>query len=176
MQLLVLYHRNDKAYWEQFQQHLLHLQRQGVIQLFHEGSILAGANTANSMQQYLQQADMILLLISADFIASDKLCQYAVQALQQGKRIVPILLRPCMWQDTEWGTLPHLPEKPIALYAPPETGFYEAVIGLRKMIDPNYTPPNVEEFKKEVENKNPVYQQIAEKIYNINHIDKADFS
>ena len=140
MNIFILHAPEDADYWHQLQKHLAELQRQKVISTYHEGSMTAGSNIATEMQNYLQHADMVLLLVSPDFLASDQHYQYAEQALQLGKKVVPIIVRPCMWQDTAWGKLAALPTggKAISQYSQPDEGVYEVVVGLRMLIDPSY--------------------------------------
>lgn len=140
MNIFVLYTPEDAHYWQQLQKHLAELQRQNVISTYHEGSMTAGSTIAAEMQTYLDRADMVLLLVSPDFIASDRQYHYAEQAQNAQKRIVPILVRPCMWQDPAWGKLAPLPTsgKAVSQYDKADDGFFEVAQGLRKLIEPDW--------------------------------------
>lgn len=161
MNIFILHAPEDANYWHQLQKHLAELQRQKVISTYHEGSMVAGSNIATEMQNYLQHADMVLLLVSPDFLASDQQYHYAEQALQLGKRVVPIITRPCMWQDTAWGKLAVLPTggKAISQYDKLDEGVYEVVVGVRRLIEPNYVAPKYEECDKKVPRNEPISQQ-----------------
>lgn len=163
MNIFVLYTPEDAHYWQQLQKHLAELQRQNVISTYHEGSMTAGSTIAAEMQTYLDRADMVLLLVSPDFIASDRQYHYAEQAQNAQKRIVPILVRPCMWQDAAWGKLAPLPTsgKAVSQYDKADDGFFEVAQGLRKLIEPDWEgeengdktstpPPNSNELQMRI--------------------------
>jgi hypothetical protein len=176
MNTLVLYATEDYPIFEQLDKHLALLKRQNVLTIYHENNINASSETNVEMQTYLQQADIVLLLVSADFLHSDEQFGYAQQALQQNKTVVPIIARPCMWNDAKWGHITAIPTKPISQYNDPNQGFYDTVVALRKIIDPTYQPIGFEEYQQQINTPTVVYNQTAGKIYNITHIDKADFS
>ncbi len=146
MNIFILHAPEDANYWQQLQKQLAELQRQNVISTYHEDSITAGSTIATEMQTYLERADMVLLLVSPDFIASDQQYLYAEQATKQGKKVVPIIVRPCMWRDTAWGKFAALPTngKAISQYDKPDNGFFDVAQGLHKLIDPNYVGQNID--------------------------------
>jgi tetratricopeptide (TPR) repeat protein len=148
MNILVIYATEDYPIFEQLDKHLALLKRQNVLTIYHKNNINASSETAANMQTYLQQADIVLLLVSADFLHSDEQFGYAQQALQQKKTVVPIIARPCMWNDANWGHIPAIPTKPISQYNDPNQGFYDTVVALRKTIDPTYQPATFEEYQK----------------------------
>jgi hypothetical protein len=185
--LLVLYADKDKNYFDELQKHLSSLVREKVINLYWKHDITAGKETETIMQSYLQQADMVLLLVSSDFIDLNKEYNYTQQALQKGKTIVPIIVRTCVWTDTVWGQINALPpnNKAVSEYTNQDQAFYDIAIGLRKIIDTTHVPIVQPEHKPQTNEATTVYDQTAEKIvydqtaekiYNIQHIDKADFS
>ncbi len=148
MNILVLYATEDYPIFEQLDKHLALLKRQNVLTIYHENNINASSETNVQMKTYLQQADIVLLLVSADFLHSDEQFGYAQQALQQKKTVVPIIARPCMWNDAKWGHITAIPAKPISQYNDPNQGFYDTVVALRKTIDPTYQPIVYEEYQK----------------------------
>jgi tetratricopeptide (TPR) repeat protein len=148
MNTLVLYATEDYLVFEQLDKHLALLKRQNVLTIYHKNNINVSSETNVEMQTYLQQADIVLLLVSADFLHSNEQFGYAQQALQQKKTIVPIIARPCMWNDAKWGRIPTIPNQPISQYNDPNQGFYDTVVALRKIIDPTYQPATFEEYQK----------------------------
>ena len=187
MNTLVLYATEDYSTFEQLDKHLALLKRQNVLAIYHKNNINASSETNVEMQTYLQQADIVLLLVSADFLHSDEQFGYAQQALQQNKTIVPIIARPCMWNDAKWGHIPAIPTQPISQYNNPNQGFYDTVVALRKIIDPTYQPIGFEEYQKtytaaiqnnsqQTGNNNKTYQEVtnstiidnSQTIYNTN--------
>src|SRR5437762_3647663 len=104
----------DKDLRDQLANHLMQLKRDELISEWHDQQILAGSDRAQTIDQAIHSAHLILLLISADFLASDTCYQIEMrQALEHHRRveahIVPILLRPCDWQSSPFAHLQCLP-------------------------------------------------------------------
>ena len=117
------YSHADEQLRDQLAQHLSILQRQNVIELWHQRRIAPGTERAREIAEHLEQADLILLLVSADFLASDYINGVEVQrALQRHEdpndraRVIPVILRSVEWHGAPFGELQALPTdgKPIA--------------------------------------------------------------
>jgi hypothetical protein len=65
------YSHKDEAIRDQLETHLAMLKRQGVISTWDDRRPIAGDNIDNGIALELEQADIILLLVSPDFLASD---------------------------------------------------------------------------------------------------------
>ena len=135
------YSQKDKALRAQLVTHLANLQRQGQIQAWHDGQIEAGTDREDAIEQKLQSAQVILLLISPDFMASD-FCyeQQMQQALdrhrQRQARVIPILLRS---MDTKGAPFSHLQMLPrdgraITQWADQDLAFSNVVQGIRRVV------------------------------------------
>ncbi|MFT5168309.1 MAG: hypothetical protein ACI8P3_003550 [Saprospiraceae bacterium] len=81
------------------------LSQRGFIDIWQEGKIGYNKNTDAVISAYLQQSQIILLLISANFLAPDCYGKYeqdlrtAYERQKQGKaEVIPVILRPCIWQ------------------------------------------------------------------------------
>src|SRR6266487_4558204 len=99
------YAREDEGLLNQLKTHLKALQRQELIDTWHDRNISAGTEWEREINKHLNEADIILLLISPDFMASDY-C-YSVEmkrALERHKAgeayVIPIILRPVDWEET----------------------------------------------------------------------------
>jgi hypothetical protein len=117
LQLLLLYHENDAPLRQELEKHLATLRNSGLVELWHEGKILAGSNIDQSIAQKLQTADVIVPLITANFMDSDKLYEQdlkiAVTRHDSGKaKLVPILMTPYDLYDTVFNELNTLMPKP----------------------------------------------------------------
>jgi len=91
---------------------------------------------------HLERADIILLLISADFIASDY-C-YSIEMMRALERhdagearVIPIILRPTYWQETPFSKLQVLPTegKPVMKWRDRDDAFLDIAEGIRKAIE-----------------------------------------
>src|SRR5919199_1824781 len=71
IELFVSYSHTDEAPWHELENHLALLRRQGVITTWYDRQIIAGSEWAQEIDTHLTTAQIILLLISADFLASD---------------------------------------------------------------------------------------------------------
>jgi len=64
------YSHADEELRDQLEKHLTMLKRQGAIETFHDRRIPAGNEVDRSISAELERADVILLLVSPDFLAS----------------------------------------------------------------------------------------------------------
>ncbi len=71
LELFYSYSHKDEVLRDQLQSHLSLLKRQGVIAEWHDRRISAGREWEGQIDQHLNTSQIILLLISADFLASD---------------------------------------------------------------------------------------------------------
>lgn len=105
----------DRGLFDELQKHLS-LQRQlGLIEIWYDSAISAGQNFADSIKAYINQADLVVLLISADFLASDQCfgmeMRYAQeQHVSRAIPIIPVLLRPADLRDFPLAAYSHLPQ------------------------------------------------------------------
>jgi len=98
-----LYDQEDEPWKNMLDKHLAALKRTKGIHTWDESKISAGEVVDERIKQQLDQANLIFLLISSDFLASDKLyneqLRQAMQRNGDGKAyIIPILVRPCAWE------------------------------------------------------------------------------
>ncbi|HNL08547.1 MAG TPA: hypothetical protein PKH93_13310, partial [Chitinophagales bacterium] len=88
-----------------------------------------------------------------------------------------VLVRPCVWRDALLEQCLVMVNKPITDYAQIDTAYHDNTIAIAQSIDPSYVAISNDKSKEEDgAQQAPVQQQFAAKIYNIQHIDKADFS
>jgi TIR domain len=69
--ILFCYAREDELFLNQLKAHLKPLQRRGLIEVWHDRDISAGMEWEREISQHLNTAQIILLLISPDFMNSD---------------------------------------------------------------------------------------------------------
>ena len=98
IRLFYSYSHDDESFREQLEKHLALLKRTGVIEEWHDRQIGAGTEWEGQINDNLEQADVILLLISASFLASDycfdKEMTRAMERHDAGKaRVIPVILR-----------------------------------------------------------------------------------
>jgi hypothetical protein len=112
--LYLCYAQKEKTLRVALEAHLQPLKQQGLITTWHDGEIRAGAEWQSELRLHLQTADIILLLISSNFLASDNLYREGMlEALGRHERgeavVIPILMRPVDWEATSISKLRILP-------------------------------------------------------------------
>ena len=115
LKAFISYSHVDEALKSSLLAHLKPLERLGQIESWSDRSIKPGDSIDEEIRRQLESADLILLLVSVDFINS-KYC-YEIElakALERHRkkelRIIPIILRSCVWQHTPFGGLLALPK------------------------------------------------------------------
>src|ERR1051326_920204 len=112
--LFYSYAHEDEPLREQLEKHLRLLSRQGIISDWHDRQIVAGMNWEQEIDEHLNTASIILLLISSDFLNSDYCYDREMQrALERHKHgeahVIPVILRPCDWHNAPFGHLQCVP-------------------------------------------------------------------
>lgn len=128
----------DEALRDQLEIHLAGLKRQGVVETWHDRRIAAGSDLDHTISRELEAADVILLLVSANFIASDycydREMRRALERHEAGDaRVIPVILRRCDWHGTPFGKLMATPKdgKPITTFPDLDEGFMQVVEALK---------------------------------------------
>ena len=112
--MFISYAHEDEPLRKQLETHLSLLQRQDLVSTWQDRQIRAGTDWAQEIDEHLNSASVILLLVSADFLASDYCYGVEMQrALDRDKagqaKVIPIALRPCDWKDAPFAHLQALP-------------------------------------------------------------------
>jgi internalin A len=105
VRLFYSYSHKDENLRNELETHLKLLQRQGLIDTWHDRKIEAGDEWKQKIDENLEQADIILLLVSADFIASDycyeKEMRRALERHENNEtRVIPVIIRDVNWRVT----------------------------------------------------------------------------
>lgn len=117
------------------------LQRTGAIACWHDRRIIPGQEWEPQISEQLLSAELILLLISSDFIASDfcyriELEQAMERHSRDEARVIPILLRPVDWKGTPFARLQILPSDavPVTNWASRDAAYLDIAQGIRRAI------------------------------------------
>lgn len=131
----------DYTFREQLSAHLHSLVQQELLSEWHEQLIPAGTEAVKERRSAWLSADIILLLLSADYFSSnaydDQEMQQALERHRSGQVIVvPILIRPCDWQSTVVAHLQCLPrnEIPVTLWENRDASLLSIAQELRHLI------------------------------------------
>jgi hypothetical protein len=126
--VFISYAHQDVVYLDRLTTHLRPLEREGILEVWADTKLIPGANWRREIELALQRARIALLLLSADFLASEFIHQYELPTLlahaeTTGTRILPLIVNPCRYQRHPLlGSLQSLndPHRPLSTLAPHE--------------------------------------------------------
>jgi formylglycine-generating enzyme required for sulfatase activity len=114
IEVFLSYSHKDDELRQELSSHLSILTRQKLIKPWDDRAIDAGKEWAQEIADSLERAEIILLLVSADFISSEY-C-YGIElkrALERHKsktvQVISVIIRDCDWQESPLGQLQALP-------------------------------------------------------------------
>src|SRR5437764_14328416 len=136
------YAEADEQLALELEKHLSVLKREGVISTWSRGQISAGRDKSQEVSERLSTASIILLLLSANFVASDACysieMQQAVERHNAGEAsVIPVVLRPMDdWQNTPFGKLVALPSNgvPVTGWVDEHAAFADVARGIRLVL------------------------------------------
>lgn len=157
--VFISYADADEALKVELEKHLKVLEMNNIISTWNDRKIVAGSERKKEIDKHLYSSQVILLLISSDFIASDycygdemhtsmKL-HYSHKAI-----VIPIMIRAVDdWQSTPFGKLEVLPKnaKPITLWSNLDEAFSNVVKGIREMIQ-RFIVKNNNAYEEKIDN------------------------
>ncbi len=142
VQIFCSYTDSDESWLCEMIKHLSLSTRQGLLTLWHHQHISPGSNWQQVIDTHLETADVILLLISADFLASDYCygieMMRALERHQRGEaQVIPILIRPVDWKHAPFAHLHTLPinTKPLSLWEDKDAALADVSENLRRLLE-----------------------------------------
>jgi len=144
LRLFYSYSHIDKIHRNELAKHLVLLRREGKIAEWFDGMIVPGKPLDPTIKENLRQADIVLLLISADFLDSDYCWDVEMQTALKRNRdgttlVIPIMVRPVEdgWRTTMFGELKALPSdaKPITTWTNSDEAWANVADGIRHAVD-----------------------------------------
>jgi hypothetical protein len=141
IKIFYCYARKDKELRDELETHLEFLRRSGQITAWYDREIQPGTEWKREIDAHLDSADIVLLLISPNFMRSDY-C-YGVEmhrALERQRageaRVIPIILRPVAWERTPLSELQALPTdgKPVTSWRSRDEAFRDVAKGIYEVV------------------------------------------
>lgn len=142
VEIFFCYARKDQTLLNDLKTHLMPMVREDLINMWHDADISPGIEWEEEINNHLHRAHIILLLVSADFIASDY-C-YGIEmkrAMERHKhrevRVIPIILRPVDWIRAPFAKLQALPAEalPVTSWSRYEEAFLDIARGIRSIVE-----------------------------------------
>ena len=138
IELFFSYSHKDQGMRDEMDKYLSVLKRSNRIATWHDRKISAGSEWGKEIDEYLDRADIILLLVSADFLASDYCwgieMKRALQRHELGQALViPVILHPCDWEDAPFAKFQALPRdaRPVSSWPDPAEALTDIARGIR---------------------------------------------
>ena len=140
--IFISYAHADEDLKKELDKHLAGLKRSKKIETWNDRQIIAGQEWDEVIKTELERSDIILLLISIDFIASqyiwDKELATAMKRHEEGTaHVIPIILKNCLWQEMPFAKLQALPRnaKPVTSYAIDDDAYTEISVSLNQLVN-----------------------------------------
>ncbi|GAC1565883.1 MAG: hypothetical protein NVS2B2_37560 [Ktedonobacteraceae bacterium] len=151
VKIFFCYAHEDEPLLNKLKTQLRPLQRQGLIDVWHDRDIRAGAKWEQEIGKHLNSADIILLLVSPDFMDSDYCygteMQQALERHERGEsRVIPVILRPVYWKGA-LGSLQALPKDATPVlnqsWHSTDDAFFDVAESIRKVVEELTTQPAI---------------------------------
>lgn len=173
IELFYSYSHKDKQLCDLLETHLKALQRSGLIRSWYDRKINPGTEWSEQIQQAMERAGIILLLVSPDFMESDYCYEielpFAMKRHESGDAIViPILLRPVVYQDTPFAKLQMLPKgaRPVIEWGRRDKAFNDIAAAIRSIIIEKRLHPDGTTTNQQLESQGRVLDAaVPQKVY-----------
>lgn len=104
--VFISYSHKDELWKDRLVEHLGVQQEQGLLEIWEDRQLPAGAHWHEGIQTALKSASIFVLLISARSLTSDYILHEevtrAIARRPEGVRIFPIVVEPCLWKAVPW--------------------------------------------------------------------------
>lgn len=136
------YAHKDENFRLKLEKHLSVLKNLGEIRFWSDRKISAGSEWKKQIDSHLNSSQIILLLVSPDFLASEYITSIELkQAMERHEtedaRVIPVILRPCHWEKAPFGKLQGLPKegKPVTQWRNKDEAFLDVVKGILSVVE-----------------------------------------
>ena len=145
LRVFVSYSREDKEYCQSLLKYLKLFEKEGLINVWWDGEIIPGTEWDIEIKNRVNEADIIILLISNAFLVSDYIDRVELKEAMERhaaniSRVIPIIVKPCAWNKSPLGKLQALPEnpeggiKPVSHWIDEHDAWYAIQEGIGKAI------------------------------------------
>lgn len=141
IEVFLSYAHEDHEMCKKMSRHLANLKHQNIIEDWYDHKIAPGDEWASEIEQRLNSARIILLLISVDFLNSEYIysveLKHAIERHKRGEaRVIPVIVRSCDWEGAPFSHLQALPKDALAVtkWADEDDAFVNIVQGIRAAI------------------------------------------
>jgi Effector-associated domain 11/TIR domain len=142
LSVFISYSKKDIELKEELITHLASLRRRNIVSNWDDRHLIGGESWDEAIKVKMREADIILFLVSANFIATDYIWNHEIpiaeEQRQKGKaRVIPIILKACNWTQLDFAKQLALPSKgvPITSFLDRDAAWLEVIESIEKVID-----------------------------------------
>jgi len=155
----------DIGHAKALQQHLAVLRSRGHIEIWHRGLLQPGFVVADEVEYQLRNAELLIILLSADYIGGEgehrREYQWLIaQDLQNQKSIIAVNLRPVSLADCPLSQLPQLPSsgQPVVDAGNPDQAWREVAESVRQHLGLPKAKPRLLLRERAVSGAQPIHR------------------
>lgn len=138
--VVLSYSHKDESLRDELDAHLAVLRRLNIVETWHDRKLIPGQGWDHRIKEMIYAADVILLLLSADFFNSDycydEEMRIALERHERGETVlVPVLARPCQWKQTDIASIHGLPKdmRAVSLWEDRDLAWNDVAEGITKI-------------------------------------------
>lgn len=142
IEIFFSYAHEDEQLVDEVRRQLVVFDRQNIIRKWHDRLIPPGTDWRGQIDSRLQHSDIVLLFISPDFFESDycyetEMSEAMKRHNEGAARVIPIILRPCMWHSAPFANLQALPAvgRPVTTWANRDEACLSVAEGIMRVVD-----------------------------------------
>jgi len=140
--VFISYSHKDESFKDELDTHLSAIKRSGLAAVWHDRKIEPGTEWDDHIKSELDSADIILLLVSANFLASDYIWKVEIERAMERHRektvkVIPIFIRSCDVKGMPFEVIQGLPRdaKPVASFADKDEAYLQIARGIRLALE-----------------------------------------
>jgi TIR domain len=142
IRIFLSYSHEDESLKTELDNHLAPLKRNGKIETWNDRKLEAGQEWDPLIKAKIAEADIILLLVSPGFNASDYIWKYEIEEAmhrhEKGEAVViPVFLKPCIFSEMPYAKIQGLPKdaKFVTKFNNQDDAFFEIASGIKRVVD-----------------------------------------
>ena len=97
LKIFIIYSHKNRAEKDELKKSLAVMEQNNEIEVWHDNEMLAGDKWREKITNKLNESDILLYLTSVDSLPSKNCNEELAEALERGKRVIPIILEDCNW-------------------------------------------------------------------------------
>ena len=142
LNMFISYSHFDEEFHDELIKHLKPLEREGFIRPWHDRRITAGKEFNSEIDEKLNSAEVILLLVSSNFISSEycwgkEMLRAMEKHASGGARVIPVILKPVDWHNTPFGKLMACPKdgKAVTLWENRDSAYLDIARAVSRVLE-----------------------------------------